>query len=292
MNRRRRELVFVAFLSATACSSPETLMSASGLTYRPLPGLAGDQPGRYVVRASSFAFTTDFELERNDPLIVDLVELRTRVLRTLRLPDRPVVIRVTIFETRQEYEAFLRRQLPQFPLRRAVFVKRNADELMIFACRGESLREDLRHETVHAVLHSVLPQVPIWLDEGLAEYFEPVGPPGIAKPGAIERLKERFSSGRLPRLRDLEDRVDIWQMSQDDYRESWLWVRWCLHHSDATRTALADTLREIGRGIRVRLSDRLAMAERRPEDSVREHLNDLATAESIPTRLIPAPPEP
>ena len=34
------------------------------------------------------------------------------------------------------------------------------------------LAVDLRHETTHAVLHGLLPMVPLWLDEGLAEYFE------------------------------------------------------------------------------------------------------------------------
>ena len=34
------------------------------------------------------------------------------------------------------------------------------------------VRTDLRHELTHALLHGVLQDVPLWLDEGLAVYFE------------------------------------------------------------------------------------------------------------------------
>ena len=38
--------------------------------------------------------------------------------------------------------------------------------------QSSEMETDLRHETTHAVLHSLLPMVPLWLDEGFAEYFE------------------------------------------------------------------------------------------------------------------------
>ena len=37
---------------------------------------------------------------------------------------------------------------------------------------GDHLRTDLRHELTHALLHGVLKDVPLWLDEGLAGFFE------------------------------------------------------------------------------------------------------------------------
>ena len=36
----------------------------------------------------------------------------------------------------------------------------------------QSEADDLRHEMTHAYLHAVVPNVPLWLDEGLAKYFE------------------------------------------------------------------------------------------------------------------------
>src|SRR5947209_8380306 len=46
------------------------------------------------------------------------------------------------------------------------------DELPVYTFNGDHIRQDLRHELTHALLHSVLKDVPLWLDEGLAEFFE------------------------------------------------------------------------------------------------------------------------
>ncbi|GIT30210.1 MAG: hypothetical protein Ct9H300mP1_22560 [Planctomycetaceae bacterium] len=54
--------------------------------------------------------------------------------------------------------------------------------------------EDLRHEFTHGVLHSSLKRVPLWLDEGLAEYFEVVGP----KPGGVNTEYPTGWPRRLP----------------------------------------------------------------------------------------------
>ena len=43
---------------------------------------------------------------------------------------------------------------------------------MVYTYWGNRIQQDLRHELTHAILHSVLKDVPLWLDEGLAEYFE------------------------------------------------------------------------------------------------------------------------
>jgi hypothetical protein len=59
---------------------------------------------------------------------------------------------------------------------------------MVFAYRGEDFETDLRHECTHALLNAALPVVPLWLDEGLAEYFEVLPQSAIArKPASSER---------------------------------------------------------------------------------------------------------
>ena len=42
----------------------------------------------------------------------------------------------------------------------------------VFAQWGPDFRIDLHHEGTHALLHASLARVPLWLDEGLAKYFE------------------------------------------------------------------------------------------------------------------------
>ena len=46
------------------------------------------------------------------------------------------------------------------------------EDLLVYTYWGDRIQQDLRHELTHALLHSVLKDVPLWLDEGLAEYFE------------------------------------------------------------------------------------------------------------------------
>jgi hypothetical protein len=57
----------------------------------------------------------------------------------------------------------------------------------------------LRHETLHAALHDRPRDVPYWADEGIAQYFAPVAPPGAADVLAA-RLIDRRAEDDLARL--------------------------------------------------------------------------------------------
>ena len=72
---------------------------------------------------------------------------------------------------------FMVSKYPKLPSRRAFFVAQTrgvgrSEDLLIYTYWGERVQQDLRHELTHALLHSVLKDVPLWLDEGLAEYYE------------------------------------------------------------------------------------------------------------------------
>ncbi|MGL4462984.1 MAG: hypothetical protein ACRC1K_12615, partial [Planctomycetia bacterium] len=103
-----------------------------------LPPAGRNAPAQCVVRASQYAFTTDFELDRRDPLVLDLVALGAVVQEKLQLPDPTDVVRVVVFASRQEYHEYLAANFPDLPDRRAFFVKQGAD-LLVLACRGERL---------------------------------------------------------------------------------------------------------------------------------------------------------
>ncbi len=182
-------------------------------------------------------------LPRHDPLVQSLLDHRKQIIATLELPERELPIRICIFESRQRFEEFCRRRLPEFPIRRAFFVQQG-DEFIVLASRGEGLLGDLRHELTHAVLHQSIGDVPIWLDEGLAEYFEPAGPLGTPKPGMVEAIEEMQANNWRPSLARLESLQSVWQLSGEDYRESWLWVHFMLHHQPATKSTLASLMKQ------------------------------------------------
>lgn len=223
--------LMTALLVVTGCPSPA------------LPTVGRNLPEQYVVRASQYAITTDFPMAENDPLINDLLGLRQTLQRMLDLPPSRTTIRVAIFETPQQYEEFLKLNFPELPNRRAFFIKQADDQLAVFVCQNARMQQDLRHEVTHATLHSSLGGVPIWVDEGLAMYFE-VGPGGDGiDPRHLLRLRQQFDADHLPNLQMLERKKDLWEVSADDYRECWLWVHFALNHSPETRSALRDYLR-------------------------------------------------
>lgn len=263
------------------------LVSALALTvlgcasWRHVPVAGREAPEKFVVRASQYAFTTNFEVAKDDALVADLLGLRDAVVETLALPLASKVIRVAIFESQAEYAAFLAANYPDLPKRRAFFIQ-HGDDLVVLTRMGDDLKEDLRHEAVHALLHSVQPTMPLWLDEGLAEYFE-VGPKRESgKPSHIAALKAAAHRGWRPDVDRLERLHSVGQMSAADYRESWLWVHFMLHHSSATKKLLVDHLAALRRGEGRTVSSRLNAEDPNFAKSVLHHLNGLSSSDALP----------
>ncbi len=61
-------------------------------------GIAGvSPPSKYSLRASQFVFYSDVELKAENPLFVELGELRDQVFRELQLPTSNTLIQVYLF---------------------------------------------------------------------------------------------------------------------------------------------------------------------------------------------------
>lgn len=203
-------------------------------------------PGKHATRRGCYVFYHDFELEKSDPLFAELEALPDQVFGELRLPPSNTIIQVFLFDTQERYERYLRVS-PTFrglPNRRAYFIAQSrvgggSDELKVFTWMGDHLRTDLRHEITHALLHSALKEVPIWLDEGLAGYFElPPANAGV-NPQHLEMLRRgpfQPDLGRLERLGQVRD------MEKPEYREAWAWVHLMLRGSPEARKVLLDYL--------------------------------------------------
>src|SRR5947209_377278 len=140
----------------------------------PLPSVPGKRSFR---EPPQFIFLSDFEIQRDLPLFRDLGQLRGEVYEQLSLSPSNTLIHIYLFDDRDRYERFMKSRYPDLPRRRAFFVAQphnvgGAEDLLVYTYWGDRIQEDLRHELTHALLHSVLRDVPLWLDEGLAEYFE------------------------------------------------------------------------------------------------------------------------
>ncbi len=202
-------------------------------------------PARHSLRADQLVVLSDFKLPSKHPLIEDLVKLRTQVSKVLQLPLKTEDVVVYLFSDELAYHQYIQTAHPGLPSRRAYFIA-TPKELAVYTYWGDRIQEDLRHEYTHGLLHACLQSVPLWFDEGLAEYFEVAGEkPGGIQPDYAHRLTRGIQNGWRPDLERLEKLEKTEQMQRADYREAWAWVHFLNHSSPETRQIMLDYLREL-----------------------------------------------
>lgn len=229
-------------------------------------------PSRHSVRSDRLLVLSNFQLPEDHSLIVDLKELREQITSDLQLPPQNREVVVYLFSGQLEYTQYLNRTYPGLPQRRAYFVG-TPTELAVFTFWGKRVQEDLRHEYTHGVLHASLGHVPLWIDEGLAEYFEIRG---AMNSRTVESLTRRLADGWKPNLKALESLTEFSAMQQPHYEEAWAWVHFCLHASPETRTALLSYLADLDNGTNIEpLSKRLADAVPHVQDRFLVYLSSL-----------------
>ena len=198
------------------------------------------QIGPYLIRS-------EFTLKNVQGLVEDLVDLQADIERQLGLKCEPKEIQIHLFRSRSSYVDYLSKRVPEGVKRKALFVQ-GTDAGRVYAYQNRDMETDVRHETTHALLHSALPYVPMWLDEGLAEYFE-------VSPGLREKhnphhgeLKWVIPFGWRPGLERLEAKRELQDMGKKDYRDSWGVIHFILHGPPAAREALANYFQEVESG--------------------------------------------
>jgi hypothetical protein len=276
MNCRLIVLVGIALSAACGCSILNLNPAGDRAGKEPVAGA----PGKYSYRLAPYVFLADFDIPRSAPVFRELAGLRDQVTRELRLPATNTIVQVYLFEDRQQYEKFMQAKYPNLPKRRAFFVAQprrlgGTEDLLVYTYWGERIEQDLRHELTHALLHSVLKDVPLWLDEGIAEFFEvPNSAHGINR----QHLEQLRRGDVRPNLVRLEQLSQVEQMTPADYREAWGWVHLMLRSTPKARDVLVAYLQELrSNPTPGPLRPRLATAFLSLDDALERHLADLAT---------------
>jgi hypothetical protein len=230
-------------------------------------------PNQHTLVRGQLVVHSDFPIASHHRLLDELTAQRADMGRLLALPGSDEPVHVYLFDSGERFAGFMKLHYPQFPFRRAFFLETDT-RLAVYAQWGDRVAEDLRHEVAHGYLHSVVPNLPLWLDEGLAEYFEvPRGSHGLNR-GHLERCLTRLHHGHWqPDLPGL-DRLDpAAEMGRDQYAEAWAWVHFLLHsrpeHGDLLRRYLAELRRD---GSTEPLSARMGQIFDRPGDALAAHL--------------------
>ena len=185
-------------------------------------------PEQYTLDKGQLKIHSDFELEPSHRLLNELTVQRRELANLLGIEPTDERIHIFLFGNDEDYRQYMQNLHPDFPARRALFVQTDT-QLKIYASWHERVAEDLRHEVTHGYLHSVIPEIPLWLDEGLAEFFETGRQAQGLHSEHVHLLKTLLQQGSwTPNLARLEALGDAETMAKIDYAESWLWVHFLL----------------------------------------------------------------
>ena len=225
----------------------------------------------YTTTRESFVFQADFPLDPNQDIVDDLVSLRSDLARHLQVTPCQERIDVYLFGDPKVYEMYMRRYFPTVTPRRAMFIKANSPG-NVFAYISRQFDVDLRHEATHALLHATLPMVPLWLDEGLAEYFEMPAAERAYENPYLKTVRRGLLYKRPPALVELESFTQLEQMGPREYQHAWAWVHFMLHGPPVARQTLVDYLAKLERHEPPRpLSETLAQQLDSPPQAFVEH---------------------
>jgi hypothetical protein len=202
-------------------------------------------PTNYKFRAGPFLLSSDFELKADSPVVDSLKSLENEVARSLELDaaKTDATIEVYILNDRDSFTHFLKFYYPELPSRRAFFMAQG-ESRVVYTFASPKLEEDLRHEATHALLNLRFGDLPLWLDEGLAEYFEVLSPADAGSQEHLDKLPANLATGWKPDLVRLEGLTNIHQMTPGDYREAWAWVYSFLNQPGPRKSTLLAYLRE------------------------------------------------
>lgn len=235
-------------VSATRCAQAFALVFA--LFVSGCWGSRADMTGlphEHELKLGDLHIQSDLKIDEHDPLLEELRDLRTEIVDLLNLPtpNRPVV--VFLFGDEDRYRDYMNRTHPNLPARRAFFIG-TPTELGVYAHWSDQVGEDLRHEYTHGILHASLRSVPLWLDEGLAEYFETRSADSQRRhPEHLQRISLAIKNGWRPDLERLEQIESVNEMQRADYQEAWAWIHYLMHDAPDGRALLIEYCKTLQR---------------------------------------------
>ncbi len=228
-----------------------------------------EPPGKHWLVREQLVIHSDFTMPVQHRLLEDLTARRFDLSRALGVPVSNEPIHIYLFDDADQFGQFIGQRYPDFPQRRAFFIETDT-RLVVYAHWGDRVAEDLRHEVTHGYLHAMVPNMPLWLDEGFAEYSEgPRSQAGVNR-AHLRRLLARLKQDSWqPDLQRLERLQSTFDMTQDDYAECWAWTHFLLHSHRENHELLRRFLAELRQEGRVEpLSVWLGSATMRPETPV------------------------
>ena len=205
-----------------------------------------------------FLCYSQFSLDSIQNELHELHELQNRICSQLHLPAPKQQIELYFFKDAASWTAWHKQHLPDTPLRRALFIKPDViiqsdkTRAQVFTYYSPQLAQDLRHEGTHAILHTIVGKpIPIWLDEGLAEYYE-----------QDEKIQTMGS------------------MTADAYADAWAWTVYLLEGPQNLRHILPEYIRDFQKKLFYSsISSRVGKVHQNPDAALAQFINAMALPE-------------
>lgn len=233
-------------------------------------------PTKHQVRTGQFILLSNFPMTSDAPAVRCLEALERNMGQHMgfRPPASDNPVEIYVLDDRMHSSISSNSITPSSRLCCAFFLAQGEDRV-VYTYSNPRLEEDLRHEATHALLHGAFGDLPLWLDEGLAEDFENDLAAHNPEPGRLDQIAADLRGGWTPNLERLESLTDIRQMSPRDYREAWGWVHLFLDGSESGKSIVMGYLRETDRaGDKARLRPRLVQTHL-TDDRMLAHLKTL-----------------
>ena len=202
----------------------------------------------HVTTCGVVVVQANFPLTEVATILDEIAQLQHDLNRYIGVPAPREKIELCLFKNEESYINFLRDCFPKAPRdRRALYVKLDNKPGTLMVQKSKDFEVDLRHEMTHAIIHASIPKVPIWLDEGLAKYFEVPFQDRAGNHPYLSQVRWNAKLGTVPSLERLVKLETIDDMGSKEYRDSWAWTHFLIHRSPETHRLLAAYLQMLAR---------------------------------------------
>jgi hypothetical protein len=195
----------------------------------------------YVFDSSGFHFYSLGPPKVLEQQIQGVLRLPEELNQELGIAFRGLDVHILVFDSRRSLDEYLHRYYPGLRAANSMYIRDQGPGLILTWFHADWL-VDVRHEATHALLHAKRASIPLWIDEGLAEYFEyPSGSSSgdsfaiKSHPVHTKLIHTQLRFGQFANLEEQERWDPNKRLSNQQYRDAWGSVAFLLNHSDQSK---------------------------------------------------------
>jgi len=178
-----------------------------------------------------------------EPHLDALRTLPSELSEALKIKVSVRPIHIVVLNDRELLDQYARKVLPNAPSRQALYIRHRGPGLVLTYFHKNWI-QDVRHECTHALLDASGLSLPVWQDEGLAEYFETTGGHPIRHPSHWKSVQQQIRFGQIVDLQTMETTEMREGLDGKGYRDAWSVIAFLLNSSPETRAKYQQYLQE------------------------------------------------